>query len=149
MSDSSIQVLDFTALPEPSDTVVLVRFEHLNGTVHIYRDGTVVLTTPSGTSVSRLAASGDATWRKELFLTMLARMGSPSADLARVAQTVDRREEALGKLGFTQAAQQAATQAEAQFKAWCAKRDLVPDALDENTVDELLAGELARVRKIA
>ena len=87
MSDSSIQVLDFTALPEPSDTVVMA------------------------------------------------------------AQTADAREDALGKLGFTQAVQRAAVEAEAHFKAWCAQLELAHDGLDEGSVDNLLAGELARVRK--
>lgn len=38
-----IQVWDFPSLAEPSDSVVLVYFEELEDTVHVYRDGTVVL----------------------------------------------------------------------------------------------------------
>ena len=147
MTESSIQVLDFTLLPEPSDTVVLVRFEHLNGTVHVYRDGTVVMTTLAGSSVSRLTSTGDAVWRKEMFLTLLARMGGSSTDLIHAAQVADSRESELGKLGFAQAAQQAAAEATTRFKAWCAQHELPEDSLDEAAVDQLLVTELARIRK--
>ena len=70
-----IQMRDFSSLAEPSDSVVLVYFEELEGTVHVYRDGTVVLSSPLGTTVASLKHPGDRVWRKETFLAMLAQMG--------------------------------------------------------------------------
>jgi hypothetical protein len=49
MAENRIRVRDFTSLVEPSDSVVLVHFEEIGGTIHVYRDGTVVLSSPSST----------------------------------------------------------------------------------------------------
>ena len=46
MAENTIRVRDFTSLAEPSDSVVLVHFEEIGGTIHVYRDGTVVLPSP-------------------------------------------------------------------------------------------------------
>jgi len=67
MAENRIRVRDFTSLTEPSDSVVLVHFEEVGGIIHVYRDGTVVLTSPFGTTVASLKYPGDQLWRKEVF----------------------------------------------------------------------------------
>lgn len=54
MAENRIRVRDFTSLAEASDSVVLVHFEEMGGTIHVYRDGTVVLSSPFGTTVTSL-----------------------------------------------------------------------------------------------
>ncbi len=75
MVETNIQVRDFTMLAKPSDSVVLVRFEDMASSVHVYRDGTVVLSSSLGTTVTCLPQPRDRLWRRETFLSMLAQMG--------------------------------------------------------------------------
>jgi len=144
-----IQVRDFTSLTEPSDSIVLVYFEELEGTVHVYRDGTVVLSSPLGTTIASLKHPGDRVWRKETFLTMLAQMGVSDEELAEAARTVEAREEALSRLGFQAAVEQVAAESVAHFKAWCARHGVDYEGMGEEEIDEWLAARLAEVRGTA
>lgn len=146
MMKDKIQVRNFTSLAEPSDSVVLVYFEEMGGTIHVYRDGTVVLSSPLGTTVTSLKYPGDRVWRKESFLTMLAQMGVPDEELAEAERMVEAREEALSRLGFQAAVKQVAAESVAHFKAWCARHDLDYEAMSEEEIDEWLAVRLAEVR---
>jgi hypothetical protein len=141
-----IRVRDFTSLAEPADSVVLVYFEELKGTIHVYRDGTVVLSSPLGTTVASLTRPANRVWRKETFLTMLAQMGVSDEELAEAAQMVEAREEALSRLGFQAAVKQVAAESVAHFKAWCARHGLDYEGMSEQEIDEWLAARLAEVR---
>jgi len=149
MIKDRIQVRDFTSLAEPSDSVVLVYFEEMEGSVHVYRDGTVVLSSPFGTTVTRLKHLGDRLWRKETFLTMLAQMGVSDGELIAAEQMVEAREEALSRLGFQAAVKQVAAESVAHFRAWCARHDLDYEAMDEEEIDDWLATRLAEIRGTA
>jgi len=149
MTRDKIQVRDFTSLAEPSDSVVLVYFEELKGTVHVYRDGTVVLSSPLGTTVASLKHPGDRVWRKETFLTMLAQMGVSDEELAEAAEMVEAREEALSRMGFQAAVKQVAAGSVAHFKAWCARHGVDYEGMSEEEIDEWLAARLAEVRGTA
>lgn len=149
MMKDKIRVRDFTSLAEPSDSVVLVYFEEMGGAVHVYRDGTVVLSSPLGTTVTSLKHPGDRVWRKESFLTMLAQMGVPDEELAETGRMVEAREEALSRLGFQAAVKQVAAESVAHFKAWCARHGLDYEGMSEEEIDEWLATRLAEVRGTA
>lgn len=146
MVETKIQVRDFTTLAEPSDSVVLVRFEDMDGSVHVYRDGTVVLSSSLGTTVTRLQQPGDRLWRRETFLSMLAQMGASDQELVEAGLMVEAREEALSRLGFRAAVKQAAAESVTHFRDWCARHDLDYEAMSEEQIDEWLAARLAGVR---
>jgi len=143
---SSVTVRDFTALAEPSESVVLVYFEEADGIVHVYRDGTVVLSSPQGTMVARLPQAGGRVWRKEGYLGLLARLGATEKELARAADIADAREDALARMGFDSAFSHALAEARGQYDAWASKQppDMAP--MDEAQVDDWLAARLAEQR---
>jgi hypothetical protein len=168
-----IVVRDFTALAEPSDSVVWIYFADVEGSVHVYRDGTVVLSSPVGStvtrlqhvgdrlwrkapliplsenpseSVTRLPHVGDRLWRKETFVAMLAQMGAPDDELVKAEQMIEAREEELSQLGFRAAVEQVAGESVAHFKEWCARHDLNCEAMGDEEIDEWLAAQLAQVR---
>lgn len=149
MMKSKIQVRDFTTLAKPSESVVIVYFEEVGGIVHVYRDGTVVLSSPSGTSVAHLKQPGDQLWRKETFLTMLARMGVSDEELSEAEQMVEAREEALSRLGFQASVKKVAAESVAHMKAWSARHGLDFEAMSEEEIDDWLAARLAEVRGTA
>jgi hypothetical protein len=146
MAENRIRVRDFTSLTEPSDSVVLVHFEEIGGIIHVYRDGTVVLSSPFGTTVTNLKHSGDQLWRKEVFLSMLDRMGASDQELIEAGQMVEAREEALSRLGFRAAVKQVATESVAHFRDWCSHHGLDYQAMSEEEIDDWLAARLAEVR---
>jgi hypothetical protein len=141
-----IQVKDFTISDEEAESAVLVYFEDLQGTVHVYRDGTVVLSSPAGTTVTSLRRIDDPLWRREQFMGMLARLGASEKELAEAAQTIASREKALSRLGFPAATEQVSRQSVAHFKAWCQRQGLDYETMTEEDIDRLLEDALARVR---
>jgi len=149
MVETNIQVRDFTTLAEPSDTVVGVYFEELAGSVHVYRDGTVVLSSAIGTTVTRLQQPRDRLWRQETFLSILAQMGASDQELVAAGFMVEAREKALSQLGFQAAVQQAAAKSVAHFQDWCTRHDLDHQAMSEEQIDEWLTAQLAEVRRAA
>ncbi len=146
MAENRIWVRDFTSLTEPSDSVVLVHFEEVGGTIHVYRDGTVVLSSPFGTTVTSLKHPSDQLWRKEIFLSMLDRMGASDQELVEAGRMVEAREEALSRLGFRAAVKQVAAESVAHFRDWCSRHGLDYEAMSEEEIDEWLAARLAEVR---
>jgi len=152
MMEKKIRVRDFTSAAEPSDSVVLVRFEEFGGTIHVYRDGTVVLSSPSGTTVTSLRHPGDRLWRKEVFLSMLDRMGASDQELLEAERTVEARDEALSRLGFPAAAKRVAADSEltaksaAHVRDWCARRGVDCDAMTEDDIDRWLTAQLSEAR---
>ena len=147
MAENRIRVRDFTSLAEPSDSVVLVHFEEIGGTIHVYRDGTVVLSSPFGTTVTTLKHPGDQLWRKEVFLSMLDRMGAPDQELEEAGRMVEAREEALSRLGFRAAVKQVAAESVAHFRDWCSRHGLEYEAMSEEEMDDWLAARLAEVQR--
>jgi len=143
---SSVRVRDFTTLAEPTESVVLVYFEESNGIVHVFRDGTVVLSSPQGTTVARLPQPGGRVWRREGFLALLARLGATEEELAHAAAVIAGREEALASMGFEKAIEHALAAARAHYEAWA--RQQPPDVaiMDEAQVDDWLATRLAELR---
>ena len=146
MMESKVRVRDFTTGEEPSDSVVLVQFEELGGTIHVYRDGTVVLSSPSGTTVTSLKHPGDRLWRKEVFLSMLERMGASDQELLQASRTVEARDEALARLGFRAAAEQVAAESLAHVRDWCARRGVDCERMSEEEIDDWLAAQLTELR---
>jgi hypothetical protein len=146
MMKNKIRVRDFTSAAEPSDSVVLVRFEELRGTIHVYRDGTVVLSSPSGTTVTSLRHPGDQLWRKEVFLSMLDRMGASDQELLEAERTVEARDEALSRLGFPAAVKRVAAHSRAHFRDWCARRGVDCEAMTEDDIERWLAAQLSEAR---
>ncbi len=144
--DNKVRVRDFTTGKEPSDSVVLVQFEELGGTIHVYRDGTVVLSSPSGTTVTSLKHPGDRLWRKEVFLSMLERMGASDQELLQAGKTVEARDEALSRLGFRGAAEQVAAESLAHVRDWCARRGMDCESMSEEEIDDWLAAQLTELR---
>ena len=149
MAENKIRVRDFTSLAEPSNSVVLVHFEEMRGTIHVYRDGTVVLSSPLGTTVASLRYPGDQLWRKEVFLSMLDRMGASDQELEEAGRVVEAREEALSRLGFQAAVKLVAAESVAHMKAWSARHGLDFEAMSEEEIDDWLAAKLAEVRRTA
>ena len=149
MAENRIRVRDFTSLAEPSNSVVLVHFEEMRGTIHVYRDGTVVLSSPLGTTVASLRYPGDQLWRKEVFLSMLDRMGASDQELVEAGRMVEAREEALSRLGFQAAVKQVAAESVAHMRAWSARHGLDFEAMSEEEIDDWLAAKLAEVRGTA
>ena len=146
MMEKKVRVRDFTTGEEPSDSVVLVQFEELGGTIHVYRDGTVVLSSPSGTTVTSLKHPGDRLWRKEVFLSMLERMGASDQELLQAGRTVEARDEALARLGFRAAAEQVAAESLAHVRDWCARRGVDCESMSEEEIDDWLAAQLTELR---
>lgn len=97
---SSVKVCDFTSLAEPSESVVLVYFKESDGIVHVYRDGTVVLSSPQGSTVTRLPQPGGHVWRIEGFLALLARLGATEQELTHAADIAAEGELTLGQMGL-------------------------------------------------
>lgn len=147
MAREKIRVRDFTSMAETSDSVVLVQFEEEGGSIHVYRDGTVVLSSPFGTTVTRLRHPGDRLWRKEFFLSMLDRMGTSDEELAEAERMVDAREEALSRLGFQAAVEQVSSESVAHFRDWCDREGVDYEAMSEEEIDKWLAARLAEVRR--
>lgn len=149
MARDKIRVRDFTSVAEPSDSVVLVQFEEMRGTIRVYRDGTVVLSSPFGTTVTRLRHPGDRLWRKEFFLSMLDRMGVSDEELAEAERMIEVREDALSRLDFQAAVKEVAAESVAHVKAWSARHSLDFEAMSEEEIDDWLASRLAEVRGTA
>jgi hypothetical protein len=145
---SSVKVRDFTTLAEPSESVVLVYFEEADGVVHVYRDGTVVLASPQGTTVARLPQPDGRVWRREGYLALLARLGATEDELARAADTIVARDDALAYMGFDRAFDHALAEARVQYDAWAARQPPDVAQMDEVQVDDWLAARLAELRAV-
>ncbi len=143
---SKIHVKDFTASEEVTESVVLVYFEDLPGTIHIYRDGTVVLSSLAGTTVTSLRGVDDPLWRREQFIGMLARMGLSERELTEAGRVIAAREEALARLGFSAAMDKVASKSAAHFKDWCQQHELDYEAMTEEELDGLLMEAITQVR---
>lgn len=143
---TNVRVLDLTTLGENGESAAVIYFENLEGSIHVYRDGTVVLSSPAGTTVTSLRHTTDALWRRTQFLGMLARLGSNEQGLAAAAGMIDERETALGQQGFPGTVEIVAERSAAHFRDWCRLRDIDPDTLDTESLDELLDTALAQVR---
>jgi hypothetical protein len=143
---SSVKVRDFTTLAEPSESVVLVYFEEAGGVVHVYRDGTVVLSSPQGTTVARLPQPDGRIWRREGYLALLARLGATEDELARAADIIAVREDALAHIGFDRAFGYALAEARAQYAVWAAQQPPNVAKMDETQVDDWLAARIAELR---
>lgn len=143
---STVKVHDFTTLPEPSESVALIYFEEADGVVHVYRDGTVVLSSPQGTTIARLPHFGGRLWRKESYLGLLARLGATQEELARAAEVAEAREAALMQMGFEKALDHALAEARAHYHVWAGKQP--PDGVltDEEDIDNWLAAKRAELR---
>ena len=143
---TKVKVLDLTSAEENGDSVAMVYFEKLNGTVHIYRDGTVVLSSPTGTTVTSFRQADDPTWRHTQFLGMLTRIGVPSRELAEAAQMISQREAVLQQKGFVAAAEEATGKSVERFRAWCRQHDLDPEAMDDVSLEQRLEEAIGQVR---
>lgn len=136
---SSVKVRDFTTLTEPSESVVLVYFEESDGIVHVYRDGTVVLSSPQGSTITRLPQAGGQVWRTEGFLALLARLGATEQELMHAAEIVPEREAALIGMGFKTAIDQVLAESRTHYDAWASRQPSDVAEMSEPQVDEWLA----------
>lgn len=141
-----VQVRDLSRGEGASESVALVYFEELQGVIHVYRDGTVVLASPAGITVASLKRRDDRVWREEQFLSMLARMGASDQELSDMARMIASREQSLSSVGFPAAVQQAARESAAHIKTWCQQRGLDYETLTEEEMDRLVDDALAEVR---
>ena len=144
--DVGIKVVDLMAAEEDGDSVAIIYFEALDGTVHIYRDGTVVLSSPAGTTVASLHRPDDRIWRRTQFLSMLARLGATDQELAAANQMISGQEEALRRPGFPAAVKEVAEKSVLHFQAWCQRHGLDYASMDELDIEQLLENAVAQVR---
>ena len=89
---------------------------------------------------------GDRLWRKEVFLSMLERMGASDQELLQAGKTVEARDEALARLGFRGAAEQVAAESLAHVQEWCARRGMDCERMSEEEIDDWLAAQLTEFR---
>jgi len=143
---SKVQVKDFTASEEVTESAALIYFEELQGLIHVYRDGTVVLSSPAGVTVSSLQRADDALWRREQFIGFLTRMGVSDRELTAAARMIVAREETLSRLDFSAAVEGAASKSTAHFKDWCQQRGLDYESMTEEKIDRLLMEATTQVR---
>ncbi len=143
---TTVKVVDLTSTEGNGEVAAIVYFEALNGTVQIYRDGTVVLTSPAGTTVTSVQTAQDSRWRRTHFLGMLARLGATDQELVAADQMISRREAALHQKGFPAAVEEAAAKSAAQFRAWCQQRNLDPETVQEADLEALLEEALSQIR---
>jgi hypothetical protein len=144
--DSSVKVCDFTSLAETSESVVLVYFEESDGIVHVYRDGTVVLSSPQRTTLTRLPQTHGPVWRKEGFLALLSRLGASEQELAHAAEIAAERETALTHMGFEAAVDHALAESRAHYDAWRSGQPSGKDEMAEAEIAEWLAAKIKEVR---
>lgn len=142
-----VKVTDLSKVDEAGESVALVYFEDLQGTVHIYRDGTVVLSSPAGVTVTSLSRLDDRAWRREHFLSLLAQMGASDEELGSAAQMISSREEALSRLGFPAAVERVAEESVSHFKTWCKERGLDYETMAEEDIDRLIEEALSEIRE--
>ncbi len=95
---------------------------------------------------TELRRSDDPVWRRTQFLGMLARLGAPDRELAAADQMISRHEAALQQKGFPAAVEETAKKAANQFRSWCQRHGLDPEAMDEADLEQLLAQTLTQVR---
>ena len=144
---NDVKVVDLTTSVGTGETVAIVYFEYLNGAVHIYRNGTVVLSSPAGTTVSSLHQPDDnELWRRTHFLQMLARLGATEQELATAEQMTIEKEDTLRDLGFSAAIKQVSEESIAHFQHWCQEQGLDYDAMDDADIDQLLETAIKQVR---
>jgi len=143
---SAVKVRDFTTLSEPSESVVLVYFEETGGIVHVYRDGTVVLSSPQGSTITRLPQPGGQVWRAEGFLALLARLGATEQELIHAAEIAAQRERTLAQIGFKTAVDHALGESRRHYDAWASHQPSDIAEMDEMQMDEWLAAKIKELR---
>jgi hypothetical protein len=143
---AKIKVVDLTSNVEEGESAAMVYFEELNGIVHIYRDGTVVLSSPMGTTVTSFRQPNDPDSRNTLFLGMLARLGATEEELVAAAQMIARRDDKLQQMGFQAVLDEASKESVEQFRSWCAQHNLEVDNLDESDLEQLVEQAIRQVR---
>jgi hypothetical protein len=139
---SSVRVCDFTTLAESSESVVLVYFEETGGIVHVYRDGTVILSSPQGSAVARLPQASERDWRVESFLALLARLGASEQELMQAARIAAERETTLTRMGFEAAVDHALAEARTHYDAWISRQPPDIAEMDEAQVGEWLLTQI-------
>jgi hypothetical protein len=143
---NQIKVLDLTTAERNGDSVAMVHFEALKGTVHVYRDGTVVLSSPAGTTVVSLPQPNEQLWRRTQFLRILARLGTTEHELAATDRMISEQEKILSQQSFPVAVETVSQESVAHFQNWCQRHNLDYDTLTETDIDQLVEKAVTQVR---
>ncbi|MFN8441732.1 MAG: hypothetical protein U0175_13215 [Caldilineaceae bacterium] len=143
---SDIQVLDLTSNEASSESVAIVFFKQLEGTVHIYRDGTVMLSSPAGTTVTSFQQPDARLWRKTQFLHILTQLGASAQELVASERMIGEQEAQLETLPFATAVEQVANASNRHFQSWCEQQGVDYDQLDEAELEQLLANAIQKAR---
>lgn len=125
-----IKVLDLTATQNATESVAIVYFKQLAGTVHIYRDGTVMLSSPTGTTMTSLRQPDAPLRRKTEFLHILTQLGATKQELSTAAAMIHEQEQRLQTVPFAQAVEQVAVASHQHFQAWCQQQGIDEEVCD-------------------
>jgi hypothetical protein len=143
---NDVKVLDLTRVAEPGESVAIIFFEQLEGTVHVYRDGTVMLSSPTGTTVTSLRQPSGELWRKTQFMHILAQLGATQQELGTAERMIDTEEQRLQALPFAVAVEQLAAASNQHFQDWCQQQGVDYANLDEPALEHLIEKAVAEVR---
>ncbi len=142
-----IKVLDLTATENSTESVAIVYFKQLAGTVHIYRDGTVMLSSPAGTTMTSFRQPDAPLRRKTEFLHILTQLGATQQELSAAAEMIGDQEQHLQTLPFAVAVEQVATASHRHFQDWCQQQEIDEPELDEGALAQLIDDALTEVRR--
>lgn len=142
-----IQVLDLTTAEQETDSVAIVYFKQLAGTIHIYRDGTVMLSSPSGTTMTSFQQPDAPLRRKTEFLHLLTQLGAKEQELIAAEEMIRTQEQLLQTLPFAAAVEQVAAASHRHFQAWCQQQGIDETALDEEALTQLIEDAVTEVRQ--
>lgn len=143
---TGIKLVDLTQVDDDGDSVAIIYFQTLKGTVHIYRDGTVILSSPSGTTVTSLAQPDDRLWRRTQFLGMLARMGVTDQALMAADRMIANQEENLSQADFSEVVRSTGLDSIEHFQAWCQQHGLDYETMDESAIEQLVNEAISQIR---
>lgn len=142
-----VKVLDLTAMETPTESVAIIYFKALAGTIHIYRDGTVMLSSPAGTSMTSLRQPDADLQRKTAFLHMLTQLGATQQELHTAEEMMRTQEKRLQALPFAEAVEQVAAASHGHFQGWCQQHGMDEATLDEETFTQLIDDAITEVRR--
>ena len=116
---SDVKLIDFTTLGKAQDSIAIIYFEKLDGTIHVYRDGTVVLSSAGRTTIASLQQSEEQKARQSAFLSMLLQMGGTAQELAEAERMIANQEQQMRTIPFQTAIQHAEVASRHYFQTWC------------------------------
>lgn len=145
---SEYQVQDFTDLASSSDLVASIHFNRFNGSVQVFKDGTVTLVSPKGTVAAKFRELEEQDWIRESYIQSLIQNGVSGEELEKALEAIARVDRRIASEGDSeQIRNEMEAKAQKRFREWGRKQGIDLTKLPEEQIMKLINKAVHQARK--